>query len=64
METASSLKPKDLNKTRFKKFINLLLNLLGKKTKKTFFSVISHLLEDYEKEGLINSEEKKMFKNI
>ncbi len=64
METASSLKFKDLNKPRFKKFINLLLNLLGKKTKKTFFSVISHLLEDYEKEGLINSEEKKMFKNI
>jgi magnesium and cobalt transporter len=52
------------NKSRFKKLISFFLNLFGKKTKKSFFSVISHLLEDYEKEGLINVEEKKMFKNI
>jgi CBS domain containing-hemolysin-like protein len=52
------------DKSGFKKLLNFLLNLFGKKTKKTFFSVISHLLEDYEKEGLINGEEKKMFKNI
>ncbi|MBP7709754.1 MAG: HlyC/CorC family transporter [Rickettsiales bacterium] len=43
---------------------SFLLNLYGKKTKKSFFSVISHVLEDYEKEGLISAEEKKMFKNI
>jgi magnesium and cobalt transporter len=52
------------NKPRFKKLLSFFLNLLGKKTKKSFFSVISHLLEDYEKEGLISLEEKKMFKNI
>jgi len=51
-------------KSRYKNLLNFFLNLLGKKTKKSFFSVISHLLEDYEKEGLINHEEKKMFKNI
>ncbi len=50
--------------SRFKKSVNFLFNFFGKKTKKTFFSVISHLLEDYEKEGLINAEEKRMFKNI
>lgn len=51
-------------KSRVKKLLSFLLNLCGKKTKKSFFSVISHLLEDYEKEGLISAEEKKMFKNI
>jgi CBS domain containing-hemolysin-like protein len=51
-------------KSNFKKLLNFLQNLFGKKTKKTFFSIISHLLEDYEKEGLINIEEKKLFKNI
>jgi CBS domain containing-hemolysin-like protein len=51
-------------KSRLKKLVSFFLNLFGKKTKKSFFSVISHLLEDYEKEGLINVEEKKMFKNI
>lgn len=50
--------------SRFRKSLNLFFNFFGKKTKTTFFSVISHLLEDYEKEGLINSEEKRMFKNI
>jgi len=51
-------------KTHVKKLFNFSLNLFGKKTKKSFFSVISHLLEAYETEGLINVEEKKMFKNI
>lgn len=53
-----------VGKSRFKKLLSFFLDLFGKKTKKSFFSVISHLLEDYEKEGLINAEEKKMFKNI
>ena len=39
-------------------------DIFGKKTKKSFFSVISHLLDGYEKEDLISAEEKKMFKNI
>lgn len=51
-------------KSRFKKLLSFFLNLFGKKTKKSFFSVISHVLEDYEKEGLVGAEEKKMFKNI
>jgi CBS domain containing-hemolysin-like protein len=51
-------------KSRFKKLLSFSLNLFGKKTKKSFFSVISHVLEDYEKEGLINAEEKLMFKNM
>lgn len=65
MEGASSKRSVGKKKiSRFKKLLNFFLNLFGKKTKKSFFSVISHLLEDYEKEGLINIEEKKMFKNI
>ena len=65
MEGASSKRSVGVKKvSRFKKLLNFSLNLFGKKTKKSFFSVISHLLEDYEKEGLINIEEKKMFKNI
>lgn len=65
MEGASSKRSVGVKKvSRFKKLLNFFLNLFGKKTKKSFFSVISHLLEDYEREGLINIEEKKMFKNI
>lgn len=60
--------PKKTTKERrldFKKLLNFFLHLfIGKKTKKSFFSVISHLLETYQKEGLIGVEEKKMFKNI
>lgn len=44
--------------------LNFLLNLFGKKTKKSFASVMSHLLETYENAGLIPIEEKKMFKNM
>ncbi len=51
-------------KAHVKKLFTFSLNLFCKKTKKSFFSVISHLLEAYEEEGLINAEEKKMFKNI
>ena len=39
-------------------------NLFGKKSKKSFLSIVSHLLESYEKEKLISFEEKKMIKNI
>jgi magnesium and cobalt transporter len=51
-------------KSSLKRIFNFFVNLFGKKTKKSFFSVISHLLESYQKEGLVNAEEKKMFKNI
>jgi len=52
------------NNSRIQKLFKFSVNLFGKKTKKSFFSVISHLLEAYEKEGLVNGEEKQMFKNI
>ncbi len=51
-------------KSRLKKLLNFFLNLFGKKTKKSFSSVLSHLVEEYEKEGLITLEEKKIFRNI
>ena len=47
-----------------KRRLNFLLNLFGAKTKKSFASVMAHLLDDYEKAGLLRVEEKKMFKNI
>lgn len=52
------------NKSHIKKLLNFFLNLLGKKSKKSFLSVISHLVDTYEKENLISFEEKKMIKNI
>lgn len=52
------------SKSRAKKLLNFCFSLFGKKTKKSFASVISHVVEAYEKEGLIGVEEKKMFKNI
>lgn len=65
MEGASSRRQKGLQHiSRFRKLLNFFLHLFGKKTKKSFFSVMSHLLEDYEKEGLINAEEQKMIKNM
>jgi CBS domain containing-hemolysin-like protein len=65
MEGASSHNSKKpRNKSHHKKLLDFFLNLLGKKTKKSFFSVISHLVETYEKERLISFEEKKMIKNI
>lgn len=51
-------------KSHLTKLLNFFLNLLGKKSKKSFSSVILHLIESYEREGLIGTEEKKMFKNI
>lgn len=65
MEGAPSKKKKvSHKKSRLKILFSFFLNLFGKKTKKSFSSVISHLLDDYEKEGLLGVEEKKMFKNI
>ncbi len=64
IESGNGNNRKSIKKSRIKKLINLALNLFGKKTKQSFSLVISHLTEDYEKEGLISSEEKKMFKNI
>ena len=51
-------------KTRFKKILNFFLNLFRKKTKKSFSSVLSHLLDSFGAEGLISQQEKLMFKNI
>ena len=65
MEVPSNKKNQAIKKkSHIKKLLNFFLSLLGRKTKKSFFSVMSHLLEAYEKEGLISGEEKKMFKNI
>lgn len=50
--------------TKIKKLLNFFKNLFGKKTKKSFFSVISHLVEEYHQEGLVSFEEKKIFKNM
>lgn len=47
-----------------KKFLNFFFSLCGKKTKKSFYSVIAHIVDNYEKEGLISTEERKMFRNI
>lgn len=52
------------NKSHNKKLFRFFLHLLGKKSKKSFQSVISHLVDSYEKENLISFEEKKMIKNI
>ncbi len=57
-------KPKLADKTSFKKPLEFLFNLIGKKSKKSFKSVISHLVDTYEREHLISFEEKKMIKNI
>jgi len=51
-------------KSHIKKLLNFYLGLLSKKTKKSFLSVISHLVDIYEKEYVISFEEKKMIKNI
>lgn len=53
-----------VKKSRIANFLSFFLHSFGKKTKESFFSVISHLLEEYKNEGLINSEEQAMFKNI
>lgn len=51
-------------KTTFKKILNLFLNLFGKKTKKSFASVISHVVDSFNADGLISFQEKLMLKNI
>lgn len=65
MEGASSKKKHSVkNKSKFTKFLKLFLYIFGKKSKKSFSSVILHLLESYQKEDLITLEEKKMFTNM
>ena len=46
------------------KFIKFTINSLGQKSKKSFSSILNHLIDDYQKEGLITHEEKLMYKNI
>ena len=48
-------------RTQFKKLLNFLKNLFGKKTKEGFSTVISHLVEEYHKRGLVSFEEKKLY---
>lgn len=58
------MKSKSRKKFNFKKLINFFFILFGKKNKKSLSSLINHITETYEAEGLITSEEKKMLKNI
>lgn len=51
-------------KIELKKLIKLSFNFFGKKNKKSFSTLINHLTETYENEGLITHEEKKMFRNM
>jgi CBS domain containing-hemolysin-like protein len=51
-------------KTTFKKILNLFFNIFGKKTKKSFASVISHVIDTFNADGLISFQEKLMLKNI
>ncbi len=65
MEGASSKKKHSVkNKSKFTKIFKLFIYVFGKKSKKSFSSVILHLLESYQKEDLITLEEKKMFTNM
>lgn len=63
-ETTKLLNNQVQRTTKIKKLLNFFKNLFGKKTKKSFFSVISHLVEEYHQEGLVSFEEKKIFKNM
>ena len=45
-------------------FIKFAAKSLGQKSKKSFSSMLLHIIDDYQKEGLITPEEKLMFKNI
>ena len=47
----------------FSKIYQLLKNIFGKKTKKSFATVINHITETFASEGLISSEEKKLSTN-
>jgi CBS domain containing-hemolysin-like protein len=60
-KTRSFAKEKKLG---FKKIFGFFVNLFGKKSRKSLSLMISHLVDQYEKEGLISFEEKNMFKNI
>lgn len=43
------------------KIIALLFKLIGKKSKKNFLSLVNHLVEAYNKQGLLTIDEKQMF---
>jgi CBS domain containing-hemolysin-like protein len=58
------MKSKSHSNFNLKKFINFFFIWFGKKNKKSFSSLINHITETYEGEGLITVEEKKMLKNI
>ncbi|MFM6973127.1 MAG: CBS domain-containing protein, partial [Alphaproteobacteria bacterium] len=55
---------KNKKKLNFRKILNLVINLFAGKNKKSFSSLIYHITETYEKDGLINHEEKHMFRNM
>lgn len=55
---------KNKNNLNFRKILNLVINLFAGKNKKSFSSLIYHITETYEKDGLINHEEKHMFRNM
>lgn len=61
MDSSPSRKKKP---THLKKIFNFFLHLFGKKTKKSFSSVLSHVLEAFGADGLISQQEKLMFKNM
>ncbi len=64
MKPSSSKQISSCSKLDLQKIFHFFVSVFGKKTKKTFSSTISNLLEVYEKEGLVSFEEKQMFKNI
>lgn len=52
------------NISNFFNFLKFTANSLGQKSKKSFSSMLNHLIDEYQKEGLVTPEEKLMFKNI
>ncbi|MBL6664436.1 MAG: HlyC/CorC family transporter [Rickettsiales bacterium] len=64
MEGESSSSNTKNQRTQFRKLLNFFKNLFGKKTKEGFSTVISHIVEEYHKRGLVSFEEKKLYQNI
>lgn len=62
MEDASSRKL--IKKQNRKKSFNFFLNLFKKRSRESFLTVMSYIVDLYEKDRLISFEEKKMIKNI
>jgi len=60
----NKLKVSSQKNSHLLKLITVLLQLIGKKTKKTFSLILNHLLQSYHQEGLITIEEQKMFINL